>query len=148
MRSFHSEQFERLRQKAGLSHEQTAELLGVCVRTVFRYESGESRPSPVAVKWLQDHIDKQRKVPAATTSFRFIDLFAGIGGLRLAFEAIGGRCVFTSEWDRYCRKTYAANFNEPESEIGGDNAREKRARSFEQSGSRAPTKSQEARSWS
>ncbi len=42
--------------------------------------------------------------------FRFIDLFAGIGGLRLAFEAAGGRCVFTSEWDKYCRQTYEANF--------------------------------------
>lgn len=42
--------------------------------------------------------------------FRFIDLFAGIGGLRLPFEEIGGRCVFTSEWDRFCEKTYTANF--------------------------------------
>lgn len=45
--------------------------------------------------------------------FRFIDLFAGIGGLRLPFEEIGGRCVFTSEWDRFCRETYTANFPEP-----------------------------------
>ncbi|MES2102046.1 MAG: DNA (cytosine-5-)-methyltransferase [Pseudomonadota bacterium] len=42
--------------------------------------------------------------------FRFIDLFAGIGGIRLAFEAAGGTCVFTSEWDPYAQKTYAANF--------------------------------------
>jgi DNA (cytosine-5)-methyltransferase 1 len=42
--------------------------------------------------------------------FRFIDLFAGIGGMRIAFEAIGGQCVFTSEWDKYAQKTYAANF--------------------------------------
>ncbi len=45
-------------------------------------------------------------------NFRFVDLFAGIGGLRVPFEEIGGRCVFTSEWDRFCRKTYAANFTE------------------------------------
>jgi len=44
--------------------------------------------------------------------FRFIDLFAGIGGTRLAFEAVGGKCVFSSEWDRDAQKTYAANFNE------------------------------------
>lgn len=44
------------------------------------------------------------------TEFRFIDLFAGIGGLRLGFEAVGGRCVFTSEWDRWSQQTYAANF--------------------------------------
>ncbi|NJR20125.1 MAG: DNA (cytosine-5-)-methyltransferase [Hyphomonadaceae bacterium] len=42
--------------------------------------------------------------------FKFIDLFAGIGGLRRGFESIGGSCVFTSEWDAYSRKTYAANF--------------------------------------
>jgi len=47
-------------------------------------------------------------------SFRFIDLFAGIGGMRRPFEAIGGHCVFTAEWDRFCQETYAANFPEPE----------------------------------
>ncbi len=45
--------------------------------------------------------------------FRFIDLFAGIGGMRRPFEEIGGRCVFTSEWDRFCKETYTANFPEP-----------------------------------
>lgn len=42
--------------------------------------------------------------------FTFIDLFAGIGGMRLAFEAAGGRCVFTSEWNKFSQQTYAANF--------------------------------------
>lgn len=45
-------------------------------------------------------------------NFRFIDLFAGIGGMRLAFEQAGGICVFSSEWNRYSRKTYEANFGE------------------------------------
>lgn len=40
--------------------------------------------------------------------FTFIDLFAGIGGLRKGFDAIGGHCVFTSEWDKYAQQTYAA----------------------------------------
>jgi DNA (cytosine-5)-methyltransferase 1 len=44
--------------------------------------------------------------------FKFIDLFAGIGGTRLAFESVGGECVFTSEWDISCQKTYQANFGE------------------------------------
>ena len=44
--------------------------------------------------------------------FRFIDLFAGIGGTRLAFEAVGGECVFSSEWDQDAQKTYAATFKE------------------------------------
>lgn len=42
--------------------------------------------------------------------FRFIDLFAGIGGLRSGFDGIGGKCVFTSEWNEYSRKTYLANW--------------------------------------
>lgn len=42
--------------------------------------------------------------------FRFIDLFAGIGGLRLGFESVGGRCVFTSEWNKFSQKTYRENF--------------------------------------
>lgn len=46
------------------------------------------------------------------TDFTFIDLFAGIGGTRLGFEKAGGECVFTSEWDQDCQKTYQANFGE------------------------------------
>ena len=44
--------------------------------------------------------------------YKFIDLFAGIGGMRLAFERNGGECVFSSEWDKYSQKTYAENFGE------------------------------------
>lgn len=44
--------------------------------------------------------------------FRFIDLFAGIGGLRVGFDNIGGHCVFTSERDKYARRTYQANFRD------------------------------------
>lgn len=44
--------------------------------------------------------------------FNFIDLFAGIGGFRLAFQNLGGKCVFTSEWDKYSKLTYEANFGE------------------------------------
>jgi DNA (cytosine-5)-methyltransferase 1 len=56
----------------------------------------------------------------AVHKFTFIDLFAGIGGIRKGFEHIGGRCVFTSEWDKYARRTYAANFREKEEDIAGD----------------------------
>lgn len=50
--------------------------------------------------------------------FKFIDLFAGVGGMRLGFEAAGGECVFTSEWDKDCQKTYEANFGElPDGDI-------------------------------
>lgn len=46
--------------------------------------------------------------------FRFIDLFAGIGGLRLGFESVGGRCVFTSEWNKFSQTTYRENFQDPD----------------------------------
>ncbi len=44
--------------------------------------------------------------------FRFIDLFAGIGGLRIPFQEMGGQCVFTSEWDKYAQQTYEANYGD------------------------------------
>ncbi len=51
-------------------------------------------------------------------SFTFIDLFAGIGGMRLAFESVGGRCVYSNEWNKYSQQTYFANFGEqPEGDI-------------------------------
>ena len=52
-----------------------------------------------------DHYDKWKK-------FKFIDLFAGIGGIRLGFEYFGGECVFSSEWDKQACVTYSANFGE------------------------------------
>jgi 16S rRNA G966 N2-methylase RsmD len=43
---------------------------------------------------------------------KFIDLFCGIGGMRLAFESAGAECVFSSDWDKYAQITYEANFGE------------------------------------
>jgi len=45
-------------------------------------------------------------------AFKFIDLFAGIGGMRIAFEKVGGECVFSSEWDKFAQQTYSANFGD------------------------------------
>lgn len=56
-----------------------------------------------------DHIPFSQPLVA---KFNFIDLFAGIGGFRLAMRELGGRCVFSSEWDLSCQKTYYANFGE------------------------------------
>lgn len=53
--------------------------------------------------------------------FRFVDLFAGIGGMRIPFEELGGHCVFTSEWDKFAQTTYGANFHESAEHVyGGD----------------------------
>ena len=46
-------------------------------------------------------------------SFNFIDLFAGIGGMRVPYDMLGGTCVFSSEWDKHAQQTYAHNFGEP-----------------------------------
>ncbi len=55
---------------------------------------------------------QENAVATSPRKFRFIDLFAGIGGIRLGFESIGGECVFSSEWDLQAQKTYQANFHE------------------------------------
>lgn len=71
-------------------------------------------PTPPNLKLLHGGKDQ------SAADFTFIDLFAGIGGLRRGFESIGGRCVFTSEWDKYSQKTYRANFPDDDHEINGD----------------------------
>ena len=92
--------------------------LGIDIRTIRRWEA---RQSPIKVGYVAA---LQQMLPfdspeQATESFAFIDLFAGIGGIRTAFEGIGGHCVFTSEWDSYAQKTYAHNFRNGHA-IAGD----------------------------
>ncbi len=50
--------------------------------------------------------------PNKNPKFKFIDLFAGIGGIRMAYQNLGGKCVFSSEWDKFAKKTYEANYGE------------------------------------
>jgi DNA (cytosine-5)-methyltransferase 1 len=56
--------------------------------------------------------DFQLTNPIKTQKFKFIDLFCGIGGFRIAFERAGGKCLFSSDWDKYAQITYEANFGE------------------------------------
>ncbi|WP_432256616.1 DNA (cytosine-5-)-methyltransferase [Limimaricola sp. AA108-03] len=105
--------FEELMHRAGLDIEATAELLDMSERSVRRYLGGEAkRLDRLKLEKLREAADAACGERPAS-SFSFVDLFAGIGGLRRPFEDIGGRCVFTSEWDRFSRETYAANFPEP-----------------------------------
>lgn len=60
------------------------------------------------------------ETPMNKKNFTFVDLFAGIGGIRLAFQAIGGKCVFTSEWDKNAQITYVRNFPTDKHSIAGD----------------------------
>lgn len=115
-------EFSKLFLQSGLTHEELAGELGVSSRTVRRYETGQTSARPRDIRVLKGLLAAGAKPvtrPAEAAPFRFIDLFAGIGGLRLGFESIGGRCVFTSEWDQNARKSYALNFRDNH-EIGGD----------------------------
>jgi DNA (cytosine-5)-methyltransferase 1 len=109
-------EFAFLREQAGLSEKEAALLLRVTPKTIGRYETpGDNGTTPDKLK-----LDLMRDMAAENVArhrqqkprFRFIDLFAGIGGLRRPFEEIGGECIFTSEWDRYSQQTYAANFQD------------------------------------
>lgn len=116
-------EFSELMTRAGLSISEAAELLDVNPRTVRRYINGEGRRiDRLKIEKLCEIANGRCRSDRAE-GFRFIDLFAGIGGLRLPFEEIGGRCVFTSEWDRFSKQTYTANFPEPadsDHELVGD----------------------------
>ena len=66
---------------------------------------------------------KKKKNTGKEKKFTFIDLFAGIGGMRIAFDRAGGQCVYSSEWNKYSQQTYFANFGEqPEGDITKVNA--------------------------
>lgn len=109
--------FARLRLQAGLSVKEAARLTGYTERTIYRWENGETLPRQAALELIRSL--RAVRPSGAGPAFRFIDLFAGIGGLRRGFEAVGGRCVFTSEWDRFCQETYKANYA-CDHEIAGD----------------------------
>lgn len=109
---FQSNPLDLLRQaRIRYSQGELASLLSVDVRTIRRWEVRENDPP----RYLADAI-RQRILPLVTleptgnSPFTFVDLFAGIGGIRLGFEAHGGHCVFTSEWNGFAQKTYLANF--------------------------------------
>ena len=102
-------EFRQLRQMAGLSVAQAAAKTGYSQRTIYRWDHGDVRPRKAALDCLRSLVECREP---ESPRFTFIDLFAGIGGLRQGFEAIGGSCVFTSEWDRFCQITYRANYGD------------------------------------
>lgn len=113
-------QFTTLRERAGLSVEEIAHRSGYHTRTIYRWEKGEGIPRKAVLDLLKTIIQtNEDKESASDFDFTFIDLFAGIGGTRKGFEAAGGKCVFTSEWDKYARQTYIANFGS-DHPIAGD----------------------------
>lgn len=104
------------RLRMGLSQQAFATLLGLNEsgeRTVRGWELGEHIPTKATLLKIEDlKEDCPLKPDHKKPKFRFIDLFAGIGGIRLPFQELGGECVFSSEWDKFAQVTYAANYGE------------------------------------
>ena len=104
------------RESLNLTQRQFAQLLKLGKngeRTVRRWEAGECKPASIYEYYIES---LQPEAPFAqrddaTYAFDFIDLFAGIGGMHLAFSEAGGRCVYASEWDKYCQIQYQQNFD-------------------------------------
>lgn len=104
----------------GLTQRGFAELLGMPAageRTIRGWEAAEHYPSKAKLEQIENLPDTAVFRSPFTDNekdaeFTFIDLFAGIGGIRLPFQQAGGHCVFSSEWDKFSKKTYAANYGE------------------------------------
>lgn len=98
------------------TQQEIADKMGVNVRTVRRWEANDAAPP----KYLGDALLQRVLFTSYSAEndnskrFTFIDLFAGIGGIRLGFEKQGGNCIYTSEWNPASRKTYQENFPEKE----------------------------------
>jgi DNA (cytosine-5)-methyltransferase 1 len=85
------------------------------LKEYVQFQEEENSLSMVAEDALQQLLFEVNDVPFPTPenyTFKFIDLFAGIGGFRMAMQNLGGKCVFTSEWDKEAQRTYRANFGE------------------------------------
>lgn len=90
--------------------------------TIHRWLNGSVEPKNFIADRLVNMLS--RRIPAQENDakqgdFTFIDLFAGIGGIRKGFEQAGGKCLYTSEWDLYAQKTYSNNYPS-EHPINGD----------------------------
>lgn len=88
----------------------------VCAKEILSQQyPSEKITNKVAEDALQYGLFETYKIPfppIKNPKFKFIDLFAGIGGFRLALQNLGGKCIFTSEWDKDAKKTYKTNFGE------------------------------------
>lgn len=81
-----------------------------CRETINRWQNGRAEPRLSHSEFMALQQLLPSKPKKNRKDFTFIDLFAGIGGLRQAFEQVGGECVLTSEWDEYAVRTYKANY--------------------------------------
>lgn len=84
----------------------------------YNDDTNISMQDAVSTALMQFLTREMRDSVPDTSAFTFIDLFAGIGGIRIAYEQAGGRCVYSNEWNKYSQQTYFANFGEqPDGDI-------------------------------
>jgi DNA (cytosine-5)-methyltransferase 1 len=105
----------------GFTQKQIAEHVGMDPKTVRRWEKGETRCPTMLEASLRNMLLQAAPLGGGTETqdgFSFIDLFAGIGGIRMGFESHGGHCVFTSEWNDFSKKTYLENFGDRHPFVG------------------------------
>jgi DNA (cytosine-5)-methyltransferase 1 len=96
-----------------------AEKLRVAPKTISRWERRATSCPLYVEPALREILRSFATNPkSANASFTFIDLFAGIGGIRMGFEAAGGRCIFTSEWNPWAQQTYINNFGHDRALVG------------------------------
>lgn len=108
-------QLKEKRERLGLTQKEFADALGMPKfgdRTLRRWEKGETAPSNLELQSILNFPENPPFENPVNPKFTMIDLFAGIGGIRLAFHKQGGASVFASEWDKFAQKTYKANFGE------------------------------------
>ncbi|CAC9973885.1 DNA (cytosine-5-)-methyltransferase [Flavobacterium panici] len=85
------------------------------LKQIVEYKNEEEKLNILEDTAIQQLLFEVENVPFPTPEnyeFKFIDLFAGIGGFRMALQNLGGKCIFTSEWDKFSQITYRANFGE------------------------------------
>lgn len=91
-----------------------AKIKKVLSAKLTKYRKPSAKPGK-AKEPYQPHFGESAAIPfpgPKTPKFKFIDLFAGIGGFRMAFQKAGGKCVFSSDWDKHSQETYEANYGE------------------------------------
>lgn len=106
-----TDSFQTLRKAANLSVSDTADFLKIPVEQVEAFDNGQVSPPAQNILALQtlSFIDSHNTQSAKEQEFKFIDLFAGIGGFHIALNELGAECVFAAEINPYARKTYEYN---------------------------------------
>lgn len=113
---------QKKRIEIGVDLETMATILGLGpagAGKVSEWENGKALPEKIVRRLAKVPAQLPYKKINGRHKFSFIDLFAGVGGIRIPFQEKGGECVFTAEWDKHSQITYAANFGEVPNR-GGD----------------------------